>query len=146
MRGIFPPTIALLVQVALLAQTPHPRPPAQKPLDVYFLDTEGGQATLFLSPYGESMLVDTDFPGNQGMPAVAGGAALTKAPQITRDADRITGVPKRANIMVLDYVIITHYHGDHAGNAAELASRIPIRHFIDQGPYSFSNSPRARWV
>ena len=67
MREIFPPTIALLVQVALLAQAPQPRPPAQKPLDVYFLDTEGGQATLFVSPYGESMLVDTGFTRNQGI-------------------------------------------------------------------------------
>jgi hypothetical protein len=93
MQGIFPPTIALLVQVALLAQATQPRPPAQKSLDVYFLDTEGGQAALFVSPYGESMLVDTGFPGNQGMP---GGAAATKAPRIARDADRITGVLKLA--------------------------------------------------
>jgi glyoxylase-like metal-dependent hydrolase (beta-lactamase superfamily II) len=87
------------------------------------------------------MLVDTGFPGNQGMPAAPGGAAATRAPQITRDADRITGVLKLANIMVLDYVIITHYHGDHAGNAAELASRIPIRHFIDHGPYTVELQP-----
>jgi competence protein ComEC len=141
MREIFPPTIALLVQVALLAQAPQPRPPAEKPLDVYFLDTEGGQATLFVSPYGESMLVDTGFPGNQGLPAAPSGAAATNAPQITRDADRITSVLKLANIVVLDYVIITHYHGDHAGNAAELASRIPIRHFIDHGPYTVELQP-----
>lgn len=140
MREIFPPTIALLVQVALLAQAPQPRPPAEKPLDVYFLDTEGGQATLFVSPYGESMLVDTGFPGNQGMPAAPGGAAATNAPQITRDADRITSVLKLANIVVLDYVIITHYHGDHAGNAAELASRIPIRHFSTTAPTRWNYS------
>jgi competence protein ComEC len=87
MQGIFPPAIALLVQVALLAQATQPRPPAQKSLHVYFLDTEGGQAALFVSPYGESMLVDTGFPGNQGMPAAPGGAAATKAPRIARDAD-----------------------------------------------------------
>ena len=40
--------------------------PQKKPLDIYFIDTEGGQATLFVTPAGESMLVDTGFPGNQG--------------------------------------------------------------------------------
>src|SRR3974390_2853920 len=103
----------------------------KKPLDIYFLDTEGGQATLFVSPSGESMLVDTGFPGNQGMPP-----AEANAPGVTRDADRIMSVLKAANVGVLDYVVITHYHADHAGNAAELAHRIPIRHFVDHGPYT----------
>jgi competence protein ComEC len=103
----------------------------KKPLDIYFLDTEGGQATLFVSPSGQSMLVDTGFPGNQGMPP-----EVANAPGVTRDADRIMKVLKEANVGVLDYVVITHYHADHAGNAAELARRIPIRHFIDHGPYT----------
>jgi glyoxylase-like metal-dependent hydrolase (beta-lactamase superfamily II) len=63
------------------------------------------------------MLVDKGFPGNQGMPVAQGGSA--GAPGNTRDADRIMAVLKRANVTVLDYVVITHYHGDHAGNAAE---------------------------
>jgi competence protein ComEC len=108
----------------------------KKPLDIYFLDTEGGQATLFVSPSGQSMLVDTGFAGNQGAPA-----AEANAPGITRDADRIMAVLKQANIGVLDYVVITHFHGDHVGNAAELASRIPIRHFIDHGPYTVEMQP-----
>jgi competence protein ComEC len=111
--------------------------PVPKPLDIYFLDTEGGQATLFVSPSGESMLVDTGFPGNQGMPAPE-----ANAPGITRDADRIMSVLKTANVGVLDYVVITHYHADHAGNAAELAQRIPIRHFIDHGPYTVEMQSR----
>src|ERR1700726_4477743 len=109
----------------------------QKPLDIYFIDTEGGQATLFLSPSGQSMLVDTGSPGNQG----AATPAEANAPGITRDADRITAVLKQANVTVLDYVVITHYHGDHAGNGAELASKIPIRHFIDHGPYTVELQP-----
>ena len=108
----------------------------KKPLDIYFLDTEGGQATLFVSPSGESMLLDTGFPGNQGMPA-----AEANAPGITRDADRIMTVLKTANVGVLDYLVITHYHADHAGNAAELSRRIPIRHFIDHGPYTVEMQP-----
>ena len=104
----------------------------KKPLDIYFIDTEGGQATLFVSPSGESMLVDTGFAGNQG----AATKAESDAPGITRDADRIMAVLKQANVIVLDTVVITHYHGDHVGNAAELAHRIPIRHFVDHGPYT----------
>ena len=108
----------------------------QKPLDIYFVDTEGGQATLFLSPSGQSMLVDTGFPGNQGAPP-----AEANAPGVTRDADRIMAVLKLANVSVLDYVVISHFHADHAGNAAELAHRIPIRHFVDHGPYTVEMQP-----
>ena len=104
----------------------------KKPLDIYFLDTEGGQATLFVSPSGQSMLVDTGFPGNQG----AATPEEANAMGVTRDADRIMAVLKTANVNVLDYVVITHFHADHAGNAAELAHRIPIRHFVDHGPYT----------
>src|ERR1700730_8928967 len=125
----------LLLSAALIAPIVlHGQTPQQKTLDIYFLDTEGGQATLFVSPSGQSMLVDTGFPGNQGMPA-------SSTPGITRDADRITTVLKLANITVLDYVVVTHYHGDHAGNAAELANRIPIRHFVDHGPYTVELQP-----
>jgi len=77
------------------------------------------------------MLVDTGFPGNQGAPSAEANVA-----GVTRDADRIMEVLKLANVGVLDYVVISHYHADHAGNAAELAHRIPIRHFVDHGPYT----------
>ena len=126
--------VALLVPISLVhAQQVQ----QQKHLEIYFIDTEGGQATLFVSPSGQSMLVDTGFPGNQG----AATPAEASAPGITRDADRITAVLKQANVTVLDYVVITHYHGDHAGNAAELANRIPIRHFVDHGPYMVELQP-----
>jgi len=112
---------------------------AERTLDIYFLDTEGGQATLFVSPTGESMLVDTGFAGNGGMPASASENA--GAAPITRDADRISAVFKQAGVTVLDWMVITHYHGDHVGNAAELAKRIPIRHFVDHGPFSVELQP-----
>src|SRR5713101_1892705 len=135
MRKMLPLLVAaaLLVPMSLIhAQSQQP-----KSLDIYFIDTEGGQATLFVSPSGQSMLVDTGFPGNQG----AATPAEANAPGITRDADRISTVLKQANVTVLDYVVITHYHGDHAGNAAELASRLPIRHFVDHGPYTVELQP-----
>src|SRR5579864_9693295 len=111
----------------------------QRTLDVYFIDTEGGQATLFVSPSGESMLVDTGFAGNQGMPEAT--ATNSSGAPITRDADRISAVFKQAGVTVLDWMVISHYHGDHVGNAAELANRIPVRHFVDHGPFSVELQP-----
>ena len=132
--------LALLTASApLYAQGLKQNGQPQRTLDVYFIDTEGGQATLFVSPSGESMLVDTGFAGNQGMP----DATATNSPgaPITRDADRISAVLKQAGVTVLDWMVISHYHGDHVGNAAELANRIPVRHFVDHGPFSVELQP-----
>jgi len=103
---------------ALLAASLLARPAAQpaKPLDVYFIDVEGGQATLFVTPSGESMLIDTGYPGFEG-----------------RDVKRILAVARQAGVAKLDYLLVTHYHNDHAGNAAALAARIPIGTFVDHG-------------
>src|SRR5579863_9947217 len=87
-------------------------------LDVYVIDVEGGNATLFVSPSHESLLIDT---GN------AGAAAA-------RDAGRIMDAIKDAGLQQIDHLIITHWHGDHFGGLAELAAKIPIREFIDHGP------------
>jgi competence protein ComEC len=84
--------------------------------DVYVIDVEGGEATLFVSPSGESLLVDTGWPGFDG-----------------RDADRILAAARQAGITRIDYLVTTHYHSDHVGGAAQLAARLPIRHFIDHG-------------
>ena len=91
---------------------------AARTLDIYVVDVEGGNATLFVSPSGESLLIDT---GNGGMAA-------------PRDAGRIVEAAKDAGISQIDHLITTHWHGDHYGSLEELASRIPIRHFIDHGP------------
>jgi competence protein ComEC len=88
-----------------------------KTLDIYVVDVEGGNASLFVSPSGESLLIDA---GNGGMAAA-------------RDAGRIVEAAKDAGLNQIDHVIITHWHGDHYGGLAELASRMPIRHFIDHG-------------
>lgn len=87
-------------------------------LDIYVVDVEGGNATLFVAPSGESVLIDS---GN-------GGAAAA------RDADRIMAAAKDAGVTQINTLITTHWHGDHFGGMKELASRIPIRHFIDHGP------------
>ena len=106
-------SIAALVLLCALA-----RPAAQtaKPLDIYFIDVEGGQATLFVTPAGESMLIDTGYPGNGD-----------------RDVTRVLAAMKVAGVSRLDYLLITHYHSDHVGNAAALAARVPVGTFVDHG-------------
>src|SRR5271155_594459 len=91
-------------------------PAAQKTLRVYFVDVEGGQATLFVTPDGQSLLIDTGWDGNNG-----------------RDADRIVAAAEKAGLSKIDYVLITHFHTDHVGGLPQLAERIPIGTFIDHG-------------
>ena len=86
-------------------------------LRVYFIDVEGGQATLFVTPQHESLLIDTGWPGENG-----------------RDADRIVTAAKKAGLSKIDYVLITHYHADHAGGIPALVARIPVGTFLDHGP------------
>jgi len=85
-------------------------------LEVYAIDTEGGQATLIVSPSGESLLVDT------------GWAGFNK-----RDADRIAAAAKSAGVKKIDYLVITHYHADHVGGVPQLAEKLPIVNFVDHG-------------
>ena len=94
-------------------------------LDIYVIDVEGGNATLFVAPSGESLLIDT---GNGGPAAV-------------RDAERIMAAAKDAALSRIDHLITTHYHGDHFGAMSELAGRIPIADFIDHGPNVQANPP-----
>ncbi len=87
-----------------------------KDLRIYLVDVEGGQSTLFVTPGGESLLVDTGWPDNNG-----------------RDANRILAVAKKAGIHKIDYVVITHFHTDHVGGVPQLVARIPVGTFIDHG-------------
>ena len=87
---------------------------AGKSLDIYFIDTEGGQATLYISPAGQSLLVDA---GNSG----------------ERDLNRILEVLKVAGVKQLDHFWLTHYHGDHYGSLFDVSKQIPIKHLYDHG-------------
>jgi competence protein ComEC len=83
-------------------------------LDIYAVDVEGGQAVLFVSPTGESLLVDAANPGE-------------------RDAGRIAAAAKEAGVKQIDYLVITHFHRDHFGGVPDLVTRLPIRNFVDHG-------------
>jgi beta-lactamase superfamily II metal-dependent hydrolase len=100
--------VAVLALLAFLA--------GGKTLDVYFIDVEGGQATLIVTPAGQSLLVDAGYPGQMG-----------------RDPDRIMAAVRDAGLTRIDYLVITHLHEDHNGGAAELSRRIPIGTFVDYG-------------
>jgi len=89
----------------------------KRPLQIYFIDVEGGQATLIVSPTGQSLLIDTGWAGFNG-----------------RDSDRIVAAAKMAALKQLDYVLITHYHRDHVGGVTQLADRMKIATFVDHGP------------
>jgi beta-lactamase superfamily II metal-dependent hydrolase len=86
-------------------------------LQIFFIDVEGGQATLIVTPAGESLLIDAGYGGARG----------------SRDPDRILAAAAQAGLDRIDYLLITHFHNDHVGGVPELASRIPIGTFIDYG-------------
>ena len=110
--------VAIVSTVALAATLPAAQRHMSKTLDIYVIDVEGGNAQLWVTPSGESVVYDT---GNGGDAAV-------------RDADRIMAAIKDAGVTQIDYVITTHFHGDHVGGLPELATRIPIKEFVDHGP------------
>jgi competence protein ComEC len=108
--------LCLLVTLAVCAMpVASAQAPAGKSLDIYFIDTEGGQATLYLSPSGQTLLVDA---GNSG----------------ERDLNRILEVLKLAGVKQLDHFWLTHYHGDHYGSLLDMSKQIPIKHLYDHGP------------
>lgn len=105
--------------LACLAGRPHAATAgaADGRLDIYWIDVEGGAATLIVTPQGESVLVDTGNPGR-------------------RDPQRIFDVAaKTAGLRKIDYLVTTHYHRDHFGGAATLAAMLPIGMVYDNGEF-----------
>src|SRR5450631_1197839 len=90
---------------------------AAKTLDLYFIDTEGGQATLVVAPSGQSLLIDTGYTGFGG-----------------RDTLRIAAAAKDAGVKHIDTLLITHFHDDHVSGVANLLDRFPVAMFLDHGP------------
>src|SRR5579864_7778574 len=105
------PLVVALLSIAQAGAAPS------KSLQIYFIDVEGGQATLVVSPSGQSLLIDTGWSGYEG-----------------RDGDRIVAAGHQAGLKQLDYVLITHYHRDHVGGVPQLADSFKIGTFVDHGP------------
>ncbi len=113
--GVFKLAVSFVACLVVVSSAAAAR--AGKPMRIYFIDVEGGQATLVISPSGQSLLIDTGWPG-------AGG----------RDADRIVAAAHAAGLKRIDYVLITHYHDDHVGGVPQLVERIKVGTFVDHGP------------
>src|SRR5437763_12437464 len=100
---------SLLCLAALLAATAPVRA-----LDIQFIDTGGGAATLIVTPAGESVLIDCGNPGG-------------------RDAERVHRAATAAGLEAIDHLVITHWHSDHYGGVTRLTRLMPVRHFYDRG-------------
>jgi beta-lactamase superfamily II metal-dependent hydrolase len=121
MHRLFSRLLASLLVAAPSLTLSQPR----DTLDIYVFDTEGGEAVLYIAPTGEAMLFDT-------------GREET--------FDRIQAVIEQERIPVLDYVIVSHYHGDHVGGAWRLPE-LPVRNYrqlLDHGPYTTELQPQQR--
>jgi len=110
-------SLVALALITLAITFAGPSPAQAKDLQIYFIDVEGGQSTLLVSPSGQSLLVDTGWPGNND-----------------RDANRIAEAVKLAGLRQIDYVLITHYHTDHVGGVPQLLKQVKVGEFIDHGP------------
>src|SRR3954453_15528613 len=123
--------IATLLVFCAMTLAPRTAAAAQRrTLDIYFIDVEGGQSTLVVTPSGQTLLIDTGFPGDGTF------ASLPGDPHQARDANRILAAARAAGITRIDYLLITHFHADHDGGVPELAQLTPSRTFVDHDPPS----------
>jgi beta-lactamase superfamily II metal-dependent hydrolase len=104
-------------------------PAASKTFDMWVIDSEGAKSELIVSPGGQSMLVDTGFPGFNG-----------------RDANRIAEACKAAGVTRLDMLVITHYDMDHVNDAPAVVAKIPVELFVDHGPAAVHDPGTTRAV
>jgi competence protein ComEC len=89
---------------------------AGRSLEIYFIDVEGGQSTLLVTPTGQTLLIDAGYGQREG-----------------RDPDRIMGAMRDAGVDRIDFFLATHLHNDHVGGLPDLAEKVPIGTFIDYG-------------
>jgi beta-lactamase superfamily II metal-dependent hydrolase len=98
---------------------------ADRALLIYFIDVEGGQSTLIVTPDRHALLIDTGYAGNGTFESKPGD------PQKARDANRILAAARDAGVSRIDALMITHFHADHDGGVTELSQLIPIATFVD---------------
>ena len=88
----------------------------RRTLEMYFIDVEGGAATLIVTPAGESVLIDAGWADVNG-----------------RDANRIRQAMQQAGVTEIDHLVATHYHQDHYGGIPDLSRLVTIKRFYDHG-------------
>lgn len=88
----------------------------RRTLDMYFIDVEGGAATLIVTPAGESVLIDAGWSDADG-----------------RDAKRIQKAMQQAGITTIDHLIASHYHQDHYSGIPDISRLVTVKHFYDHG-------------
>ncbi len=97
-------------------------------LKIYWIDVEGGAATLIVTPGGDTVLMDAGWPGFDN-----------------RDAKRIQHVLKdEAEREKIDYYITSHFHRDHVGGLEQLADIVEIDKFVDHGDSVEKDRPRGK--
>jgi beta-lactamase superfamily II metal-dependent hydrolase len=95
-------------------------------LEIYFIDVEGGQSTLVVTPEKQTLLIDAGWSGD-------GSDYRPGDPHKARDANRILAAARDAGVSQIDYLLLTHFHTDHMGGVSELAQLLPLRGFVDHG-------------
>src|SRR5579863_8108540 len=125
-------TLALMLIGVVAARAKQPSADSSKDLKIAVVDVEGGAATLFLTPEGKSLLIDMGWPPGFVFPRPKPGEP-PPAPT-TSSADRIVAAASAMGIKKIDYLVITHYHGDHLGGLQSLLEKLTVDTFIDHGP------------
>lgn len=105
---------ALLFALLTAGCASAPAAAQEKGLEIYWVDVEGGAATLVVTPEGESLMMDTGWPGK-------------------RDPERIRKVAGLAGVKKIDHLLISHWHTDHWGGVAGLAEIMPVGRYYDHG-------------
>lgn len=131
------PAFALLLAAAILIPTTAVAgggpAPTSKDLRISVVDVEGGAASLFVTPEGKTLLIDTGWPPGMGnWPRMAEKPATPT----TTSANRIAAAAKAMGVTKIDYLLMTHYHVDHAGGVQALLEKLPVDTFVDHGPNS----------
>jgi beta-lactamase superfamily II metal-dependent hydrolase len=123
-------SLRVLLVLAVGAVCVSARAAERNSLDLYWVDVEGGAATLIVTPAGESILIDTGMPGE-------------------RDPKRIVKAAREAGLKQIDHLVTTHFHIDHFGGAAAVAKELPIVNLYDNGiPEKNPDNPNdnTRWT
>lgn len=110
-----------LTSVGFAALLAGPATARDGALQMVSIDVEGGGGTLFVTPDGKSLLIDTGNPD------------VSRATGDHPSSERIVAAANALGVKKIDYLLTTHYHGDHIGGFEGLLKRIPVGTVIDHG-------------